>query len=122
MIGCESLAVNSPGAGVCRVAGFALDSRVALAADAPTPIGNTGNGFALEYGVVMGAPVLGNCAADGSGGIVAACKPDEGLFGGGACAATVGKVSVNHDGGPAGSAGGVLLELAGSSPDAETTA
>lgn len=78
IIDCELLAGSNPGveAGDCSVDGFAGGSRGALDAAAPAPFGNTGNGLALEFGVVLAALVLGSCAADVSGGIVAACKPD----------------------------------------------
>ena len=78
IIGSELLAGSNPGveAGDCSVDGFAGGSRVALAAAAPATIGNTGNWLALELRVVLALLVLGSCAADGSGGIVAACKPD----------------------------------------------
>ena len=118
------LAVNKPGVetGDCQVDRFAPGSGVALPAAAPALIGNTGNKPAVDVGVERGALVLGSWAADGSGGMVAACKPDEGLLGGGACEATAGRLSVSHEGGPLGSAGGVLVAFAGSSPEAVTTA
>lgn len=89
---------------------------------APSLIGNEGNESVLTLGVVFGALVLGNCVVDGSGGIVAVCKPDADLFGGGTCDAADGKVSFSQEGGAVGSAGGALFELDRSSPDAVTTA
>jgi len=115
----ESAAGSKPGAdaGGIIVEGSASGSRGAAV---PPAIGNVGRP-AIEFGAALGAFVLGNCAADGSGGIVAVCNPGAGLFGGGACDATAGRLSVNHDGGP-GRAGDALFGLAGSSPDAVTTA
>jgi hypothetical protein len=119
-LGNGSAAGNKAGAvlGGGRDDGFTRGTCGALAAASP-PIGKTGMRPELVFGDVVGALVLGNSAADGSGGILAVCSPDVGLFGGSACDAMEGSVSVNHEGGPAGGAVGLSVdEFTGSSVDA----